>query len=800
MKNTKELKKLKIEPIGSVNRRNAESGTSGECSALMNMRECSNALQAVGRWKVLGQVSAGEKLLLVDTRNGVDYHLTSRGNDIYMHGKKQGGEYEQCNEKLCSLKSEPLWAQSVGCFVVISTQQGCRYLYFKDCTYRLLDIADAIPQLKLEATNGRTIEETVAGKIFKNVYKQWTGLKADDKSQLKTSVLSAYSSMLKRTNQRGLFLQPVVARYALKLWDDSYAWVSAPVVVGKGVQLRGMVSAEVDSELLSYGDSVLSADVYNVGVRMLKKPSDDWIPLIKSVDVLVGEESSPYTQDDIDCRCETDTDLARCLSYRLIERNRNTVVKEVVNPEKWHVIASFADLNELQDKTNVLWRNDTMPVVKRDDIANLTASINHEIVANTGLSMNGRLYEGGHESVMCNAWESVQSWGSGRVNIPCEVIVTVKLNTMQGEAVKVTRETYDSTPEQLNTLIAYPDTRAKEMTIRILSNDEITQWTGKLSAVAEQGIACFINDDFNETELESGVSFYEPTEQNTVEQVSSELAVYRNGNPFVKEQVRAVWQGEILDIALVPKTVYSSVFGRYPVYVFTTRGIYAVAYKEMGDYKDVQLIDTRRLKRNCTIATSRDRVYFVSADDELCMISGKNVSVLSSVSGDVSHLIWLKSCGELLVRHDDDSIHVEMSSGRKYNRDVKLLNVYGDLYNALAITTDYNMVDLNEETTDTVGVFFETYLIPVENDSLIAPMRLCVNVTGNEVVQGKVDLLGSDGATCDWRVLETITFSGKVCHPLVSRIYAKPCRLIKLRLNVACESDFLFRNAILDYC
>lgn len=800
MKNTKGMKQLKIEPKGSVNRCNSESGRAGECSVLMNMRESNDALIAVGRWNVLGQVLTGEKLLLVDTRNGVDYYLTSIGSDIYLHGMKQGKKYEQCNEVLCCLDAEPVWAQSVGGFVVISTQLGRRYLYYKDSTYVLLNIEDAIPHLTPDSINENPISVTVVGKRFENVYNQWTGLKDDDKCQLRDSVLSAYNSMLKQSNRRGTFIQPVVVRYALKLWDGNYAWVSAPVVVGKGVQLRGKVSTEVDGELLAYEDSKLSAEMYNVGVTAVKMPSAEWLPLIKSIDVLVGEEMNPYLDSDIDCYCETDADLVRHLSYSLIERNRETAVMEVVNPSKWRVIASFSDLNELQNKVCTLWRSDSMPLVNGTDLSNLTTVINHELVSNAGLSMNGRLYEGGHKKIMRNAWDSILSWGRARVSIPCEVIVTVKLNTVHGEAVKVKREAYDSTPNQLNPLVTYPDVRAKEITVKVLSNGTIRQWTGKLSSVPEQGMACFVNEDFNEIDFETGVSFYEPTEQNIVEEVSSELIVYCNGNPFVKEQVRAVWQGEILDIALVPKTVYSSVFGRYPVYVFTTRGIYAVAYKEMGDYKDVQLIDTRRLRGNCTVATSRDKVYFVSDDDELCVISGKNVSVLSSVSSDVAQLLWLKSNEELLTRLDDDSIHVEMLSGRKYNRKERLINVYGDLYNAIAITDDGSILDLNDEIIDEADVFLETYPITVADRSLIAPLQLTVNITGNDVVQGTVELLGSDGVTCDWQVLKIIEFAGKLCHPFKSRIYARPCRLLKLRLNVTCKSDFLFRKAILDFC
>lgn len=799
MKNTKEMKKLKIEPKGYINRFNTESGMPGECSTFEGVRERNNSVEAVGRWKTLGNVADGERLLLVDGRLNVDYYLSAIGNDIYLHGVKQGDVYTQRNEKLCSVETEPVCAQSVGRFVVISTQLGCRYLYFKDDTYILLDVADAIPQLAFNATNISAIHKTIKGESFKNAYTQWLELHEEDKSVLQSSVITAYNNIVDRAELKGVFIQPVSVRYALKLWDNSYSWVSAPVIVGNGVQMSGTVSPKVDTSLTSYEDSVISANVYNVGVTLLKKPSEEWLPLIKSIDVLVGEEMSPFVMNDVNCVCGTDSDSSRYISYNPVEKNRNTAVGEMINPEKWKVLASITDLTEIQDKVKVLWRKNTLPIVTGEYLSCLTSSINHDMVADAVLSVNGRLYMGGQKTVMRNMWHSLQFWGQEREQIPCEILVVARLYTSQGEAVKVTREAYDYTPKRLNPMVAYPDVRAVELTVKVLSNDVITEWKGKLVGVVEQGFACFVNEDLSEMELSESVSFYEPTEQNTIEQNGSQLVVYRNGNPFAVEQTRNVWQGEILDIALAPKSVYSSVFGRYPVYVFTTKGIYAVAYKELGDYKDVQLIDTRRLSASCTVATSRDRVYFVSDDNELCAISGKNVSVISS-HRDVVQLIWLKNRDELMVLHTDNLIHVEMPGGHRYTRTERLRSVYGDLYNAFAVNDEGYLVDLNEEEPADIAVSLETYPIPVDVESVIAPLQLSINLTCSDIVKGVVELSGSEGGSCDWHVLASTELKDEICHPIVSRIYAKPCRLVKLRLNAECKSDLLFRNAVLTYC
>lgn len=792
------MKKLKIVPKGIVSRYNTENGTVGECSTLLNMRERNEALECVGKWKRLGEMSGNERLMLVERRKDADYYMSADGVNVYLYGTRTAGVFAVSGEKICSLDGNVMWMQNVGRFIVIGTTQGRRYLYHNaGGEYVLLNLADAVPQIVFGATNKEELSETVAGMIFNTTYTQWLTLGEKDKSALKTAVLAAGESIEEKAKRKGAYVQPVTVRYALRLWDDTYAWVSAPVVVGCGVQLASLVSAEVDSAVTCTSDTELTATCFNVGATMLKPPSEEWLPLVKSIDILASDEMKPFVGDRIMSRCET-SDSVRYVTFSFEKREAMSASSELMNPETWHILSSITDFDAMNGNTVAVTRTEDAVGVSREELSELTRNINHEVVANSALSLNGRLYSAGHKRKMLQPWQNVQSWGGEYSGQSCSVIVTAVIRTEQGDAVKTESETYDYTPACLNALIAYPDARAKELSVKILCGDAITEWSGTLTGCDSQGFAYFLNDDIVETELSQGYSFYAPTEQNTEEPAYNEFTASVSGNPFVTEQRRDVGQGEILSLAAVAKSVYSSVFGRYPVYAFTSEGIYAVAYKELGDYKDAQLIDRHRLGEARAIAVTGDKVYFVSSSSELCYIAGKEVTELDKLDY-VSQIVWVNEFNELLVRYDDNIVNVIMPDGRRYERDAGLRHLYGDFYDAYALDIDGYIVDLNRETGAEMTVVMETFPVAPKGDEMIAPVNLSVNVSGEFSTQGQFTLSGVDGVSCDWRNLSEIALEGVCCHPITERVYASPCRLLKLWLFGTAASGTMLRDVTVKY-
>lgn len=791
------MKKITIIPKGVSERQNKENGVPGECALLMNMRERNASLEVVGKWKEVADIVSPEQIILIDRRGVADYFISHRNGVVYVHGMRVAGVYTMLNREVCSTEGEVLWAQSVGDFVTIGTSSGIKYLYYDGSGYEEMKREDMAPQLAFKAVNVTGIAQKVPGVDFKESYSRWSVLEEGDKQDMRDVVIEAYKSLLKTAESKGAYIQPVAVRYAVRLWDDSYAWLSAPVIVGVGVQCQSMVSSVVDGSLSGCEDSAITANLYNIGVTMIAPPSKQWSRLIKSVDVLVSDELEPYVGNSITCRCESSS-ANYYITYGLPQRERSVAIAEIVNPTSWHVVAKVTDMDKLSDLSVVLRSKLYDENISRKMVADVTRNIGCDIVSNSAINLNGKLCSAGHRHVMRNAWKSAQYWGSKIIGQSCEVIITAKLRTINGDAVKVSAESYDYTPINLNSLITYPDSRAKELNIKILSNDSIKEWSGGLTGIDEQGMAYFVNPELNDNVSVVGYSFYEPTEQNTNEQFLTELTMSRCGNPFVIEQYRSVGQGEVINLAVAAKPIFSGVFGRYPIYAFATDGIYAVAYKNTGDYKDAQLISHRRIGAQKAIASSGEEVYFVSSQGEVCALLGKEVKVLGK-DAEIKQLSWVDVYKELIVRHGDNTVCVYMPGGRRYDRDAGLRNVYGDFHDAIGEDTNGRLVDLNIEQRGVMPVMLEIYPIALNDGELIAPMQLTTNQVGGFAENAQINLLGSDGIKCEWKELITIPLVGTCCHRIEKRVYARPCRLVKLKLTGNAATGTVVNDYALKY-
>lgn len=814
------MKNIKIVPKCAVERVNDESGNVGECVNAMNVRECNDALVTMGNWHELCEIQQDERVMLIDKRRESDYFLSCKGNEVRVLCKRVNGECVEQNEVICELDGGVRWMRSVGDFVVISTDSGVKYLHYANGEYRLLDFMKIAPQMVFGAVNSAEVSETVSSVDFEEPYSSWDKLSDKDSKAIGDSVRYSAEVLHNRAKQNGAFVQPVAVRYAVRLWDDNYAWVSAPVVVGCGVSMREQVSVAIDTDMSSCGESELRATMYNVGVAVVEPLAREWLGLVKSVDVLVSDELSPFEAGKVMCRCDYATPN-RYLTYWLPQRERLMAWAELVNPAKWHILTRINDVQGLSEGrvnavNGVAAVTDSMGAlsescvglmrsglftesITREQAYKLTQEMNRDVVGNTGLCAGGRLYIGGLSLVMRNAWQSVQYWGGNVEAKPCEMIVTARLNTANGEAVKVARYSCDYTPAKLNMLITYPDARAVELTVKVLCDETVSEWTGTLQRCDEQGFAYFLNDNAEDVELKPGVSFYEPAEQRVVELQLNEVEVSSVANPFVIEQRRMVGQSEVLALERVKKSVYSSTFGRYPIYVFTREGIYALSYKAKGDYSDAQLLDYRTVDDKCVVAIGDDKVYFVSNGGVLCELNGKDVTEITTLP-DVAQMAWIKSKKELLVRAEDNTLRVMMPGGRWSERNEGLRHLcVSNTLDVAGQTVLGKMVDLNDERQGDVMFLVETHSIEAASGLMTAPLLMTINVSGVFADKGVAKLYGSDGVDCEWRLLGEILLEGRVCHPRQIRIYSRPCRLYKVMIEGVAKGDVVLRNVIVDY-
>ena len=70
-----------------------------------------------------------------------------------------------------------------------------------------------------------------------------------------------------------------------------------------------------------------------------------------------------------------------------------------------------------------------------------------------------------------------------------------------------------------------------------------------------------------------------------------DVVVTPPGNALVEAHRRSVTGTVPLAMAVVTKPLYSGGFGRYPVYVFTDDGIYAIPQSATGTLGEARLVD-----------------------------------------------------------------------------------------------------------------------------------------------------------------------------------------------------------------
>lgn len=811
------IKKMKLVPKGAVMRMNTECGAHGECVSVTNMRECGDALMGVGAWREVGGLLSGERLLAVDRRAEGDYFVVARGGEVNILGKRVNGVFEENRKPVLSVDGEVMWAESIGEMLVVGTSVGLRYLRCYDGDYTLLDVADAMPGLVFGTVNVADVSEQVLAVNLEGAYDDWVRLTAKDRASLQDAVSDARNALMDGVKRKGGYVQPVAVRYAVRMWNDEYAWISAPVIVGNGVQLGENTTCEVNGDVCA--ESVLEARMYNVGVGVVKSPSRDWLPLIKAIDVMVSAEMLPFDGNKVDSRCEEKASK-RCVNYKLAQVDHLVRTSQMVNPEKWQVLTSITDLNALcNGEVNVangvsvidgsltalgkaataLVRTDFFTKeLSRAKVAELAFVSGQELVANAPASVGGRLYMGGNRYVKRNMWQSVQYWGDDVVKKPCEVIVSAYFHDGDRECVNVEREYHEYTPKSVNAMVAYPDKRAERIEVKVLSDGLVSEWSGHTIRCEEQECACAVSEDFGKQNLEDGVTFYMPTEVRCDICRSNELVVTSIGNPWTYTQRRLVGQGEVMALRAVKKPLYSTVFGRYPVYAFTSEGVYAVSYKVVNDYTDAQLVGNVILANRNAIATAERDVWMVDTKGVLHLLSGKDLQAVEQV-GDVAWMCWSRTSQELVVSTADHIVRVRMNSGRWYDLTDAARSAYDDECDAFVVSMNNGLLDVNDLLMQECEMAFDTYPVEVEKGDMVAPMKVIVNVSGVLRDEAKIELLGSDGVDCEWRVLKDVRLQGDINVPIEAIVSAYPCRLMKVRLSGAYSHHLIVRNVTVVY-
>ena len=285
--------------------------------------------------------------------------------------------------------------------------------------------------------------------------------------------------------------------------------------------------------------------------------------------------------------------------------------------------------------------------------------------------------------------------GSGNT---CEVAVTIK-NDLEEITVKSASGYYGG---EFPRWIFYPDAKAEYAYVRKAG----TTYRVKLTPHDFLNGAYWLPDILKQSVLsqaESGATM--PTVAGGSFKEQNKLYTSNVNNPFLFEptNINTVGTGEIIGIRSAARALSQGQFGQFPLYAFTTEGVWALELSASGTFSARQPI-TRDVCINAAGITQIDSAVLFVTDRGIMLIGGSQVecitgSIFAEHPFDVTTLPWM------------DALHAMLGTGHGADACVPVKPLLGFL-RGCRMVYDYvhqHIIVFNPATTTTDGVTTQDY-------------------------------------------------------------------------------------------
>lgn len=654
MKNKKNMRENRVIPRAMAPLANVEAAQCGEALLAQNLRERESALQVTGEPTATSAIAVDDRLLLLTGGHTV----TSRGSTVKINGAR-----------VATVAGTITGAHAVGNLIVVVTDAGLTYLTLQGGNWNVLDPAAAVPQLSIGA-NTATSSAEVDAYAFDEPYSRWQAPLADvDRAALTARLRAAWSALSNDIHAEDRHLAPMLVRWAVRLVDGSYLWMSDPVRVGDmTLSNADRISAMVETNSNSFiGTEAtrLTMTHYALDIAVTQDIAAEWLPLVSSIDVFATDEAQLLTSSpSLDYRCLTRTTGTReyILEMGLSRRSANAISRELaISP--WHLVA--------------------------------TAPASPQIVGS--------------------------DFGA-----PAEALT--------------------------------------------LTNAQCAD-IGRLPALGN--VVCSTT---------AGGRLYCCTRD-------GDVVASMPGNALAEDHRRRVTGAVPLAMAVVTRPLYSSGFGRYPVYVFTDDGIYAIPQSATGALGEARLVDRTLIAAGVLPVEGGGTVWLISRHGHLCRLDGSRLT-LCHRDMPCTALAWCDAQSELWMLPATGYPVVMMASGRLTVRTVAASQLYSDPRHCVAVTDAGTVLDLECESPALVPVAWHSH--PVAQHPLLgeAVHRVVWHLSGSEV-DVTLKVVGQRGIMFQDSDVSVITVSGAVDQPLATPTMAVRARTVRLALDGMARSGTL---------
>ena len=507
-----------------------------------------------------------------------------------------------------------------------------------------------------------------------------------------------------KATSKGLFIHPFFIRYALRLYDGSYAKLSAPVLLNVSSGYSPAVRFDSKQKKLQLG-ALICALQYRIFSGNIK---EEWKDFIAGVDVFITPPLYPYHQDpqvkegqdlihnyadpSVSFALYENKDTEKYLPYdiykvlaseknwsaqteapfiRIAPKNSGELSEDFLASCNFYKIHEF-DFNDIFDG-GAYANLDFSDKVNLDSLTTLPRLedniLSFESLKGDILSYNNRLhvFNTSFSQRIVQSPFAQNTFNSGLISrvdpedFHVRYLVKIRANSASDVVVELpmnySSEIYQSIFNGFDWFF-FPDSRAYELWI-VYGPDEVGD--AHIIPLTEHP---FLNGSyFLYATMSDKISFKTQIPFPDVNPYYPSQSVYVSlaNNPFVFEAASALsipGVSHIMALASAARPLSQGQFGQFPLYAFTDEGVWALEVSSTGTYSARQPI-TRDVCVNPRSICPIDSAVLFTTHRGIMIISGSNTTCITDVINSEMpfNVGMLPSMDKLhaMMKHQEDS-------------------------------------------------------------------------------------------------------------------------------------------------
>lgn len=592
---------------------------------------------------------------------------------------------------------------SMGNTLIVLAADGMHYFLWKDNAY--LYLGTEIPELPLSF--GLQGEMVKSDKFNIELSKSYTTIishyfSKEEQENITEQVLAKVNKFIAdNSTNKGKFIYPFLVRYAYRLYDGTLTKHSAPVLmIASSDVIPKVVVTDYNvttTEPKNKVEVLIASMCHQIDYAVINQANIDglnnWKDIIKSVDIFISAPIYTYDQNG---RCE----------YFESKTNieiRNFCVCKHTNPYNTQApnyqLYNFTDLfdasftgiglygalklpgkseedvkNDIKDcsqfyflesiKVEQLSTERTLITVKEDYLQSLAArevmtddyDSHDKLIPKYSFVYNNRLNIANIKKDLFKGFNGTSLFNySSSNNRTISIYIYIKQDgkvfSVQGEAGSI-----GDTPLLF---FYYPNTNAFKAVVKIInSSNVITYYEVPLQKHD------FLNGSFyygGWEDVKTTTATIPAISTDRTISLPNKIYTSEINNPFYFPVlgINTVGTGDILGISTAAKALSEGQFGQFPLYAFTSEGVWALEVSSTGTYSTKQPI-TRDVVLDKNSITQIDSAVLFATDRGIMLLSGSNAQCISDVlnSDEIWNISKLPKAQSLIIlygRKADDN-------------------------------------------------------------------------------------------------------------------------------------------------